>query len=85
MAVRDDKRTEEIKLRLTEREMLDVSRLAAVDDRSVAEFIVRLLRCSMYGSVVTRLAGLQGTVGADEGRRGAEAHLHSVSGGLGDR
>ena len=44
MAIRDDKRTEELKLRLTEREMLDVARLAAVDDRSVAEFITRLLR-----------------------------------------
>ena len=27
---RDDKRTEELKLRLTERELLDLSRLAAV-------------------------------------------------------
>lgn len=27
--IRDDKRTEEVKLRLTERELLDVSRLAA--------------------------------------------------------
>lgn len=68
MPVRDDKRTEEIKLRLTEREMLDVSRLATVDDRSVAEFIVRLLRASMYGSVATRLSGLQGPNSSDEGR-----------------
>lgn len=68
MAVRDDKRTEEIKLRLTEREMLDVSRLATVDDRSVAEYIVRLLRGAMYGSVATRLSGLQGPGSSDEAR-----------------
>jgi hypothetical protein len=66
--IRDDKRTEELKLRLTEREMLDVARLAAVDDRSVAEFITRLLRVSMYGSVQVRLSGLQGPARAGESR-----------------
>lgn len=68
MTIRDEKRTEELKLRLTERELLDVSRLAAVDDRSVAEFITRLLRASMYGSVATRLASLQGPDSPGEGR-----------------
>lgn len=66
--IRDDKRTEEVKLRLTERELLDVSRLAAVDDRTVAEFITKLLRCSMYGSVATRLGALQGPERAGAGR-----------------
>ena len=65
---RDEKRTEEIKLRLTEREFLDLSRLAAIDDRSTAEFVTRLLRASMYGSVQQRLAHLQGAPGAGEGR-----------------
>lgn len=66
MTVRDDKRTEELKLRLTERELLDISRLAAVDDRSVAEFVVRMLRASMYGSVATRLGALEGPGRAGE-------------------
>lgn len=66
--IRDDKRTEELKLRLTERELLDLSRLAAVDDRSVAEFVVRMLRASMYGSVATRLASLEGALRDGEGR-----------------
>lgn len=68
MTIRDDKRTEELKLRLTEREMLDVSRLAAIDERAVTEFIVKLLRASMYGSVAVRLASQQGPEGAGEGR-----------------
>ena len=66
--IRDDKRTEELKLRLTERELLDLSRLAAMDDRSVAEFVVRMLRASMYGSVATRLASLEGALRDGEGR-----------------
>lgn len=66
--IRDDKRTEELKLRLTEREMLDVSRLAAIDERAVTEYIVKLLRASMYGSVAVRLASHQGPDGAGEGR-----------------
>lgn len=65
---RDEKRTEEVKLRLTEREFLDVSRLAAIDDRSTSEFITRLLRVSMYGSVSVRLAHLQGPGKAGEGQ-----------------
>lgn len=68
MTVRDDKRTEEVKLRLTERELLDVSRMAAMDERSVAEYIVRLLRASMYGSLAVRVAALQGAGGSDEAR-----------------
>lgn len=66
--IRDDKRTEELKLRLTERELLDVCRLAALDERSVTEYIVRVLRQSMYGSLGARAAALQGPDGAGEGR-----------------
>lgn len=68
--IRDDKRTEEVKLRLTERELLDASRMAAIEERSVAEFITRLLRSSMYGSVAVRLGALQWTLRDDEGRSG---------------
>ena len=49
--VRDDKHTEELKLRLTEREMLDLSRLAARDERLTAEFARMVLRRFMYGIV----------------------------------
>ena len=66
-SIRDDKRTEELKLRLAEREMLDVARLAAIDERSTSEYIVRLLRASMYGSVVVRLQSQQGPDRAGEG------------------
>lgn len=64
----DDKRTEEVKLRLTERELIDASRLAAIDERSLTEFIVRALRLSMYGSMGVKGTALQGTVSPDEGR-----------------
>lgn len=66
--IRDDKRTEELKLRLTEREMLDLSRLAVLEERPVAEYVVRLLRWSMYGSLGVKAAALQGPVSPDEGR-----------------
>jgi len=68
--IRDDKRTEEVKLRLTERELLDASRMAAIEERSVAEFITRLLRSSMCGSVAVRLGALQGTLRGAQGRSG---------------
>lgn len=66
--IRDDKRTEEVKLRLTERELLDVSRLAALDERSITEYIVRELRRAMYGSIGVKAVGLQGPTGDGEGR-----------------
>jgi len=66
--IRDDKRTEELKLRLTERELLDVSRLAAMDERSVAEYVVKMLRCSMYGSLAVKLSALKGPMSHNEGR-----------------
>lgn len=47
----DVKRTEPVKLNLTEREFLDVSRIAALEDRSASEYIRTLLRLSLYGHV----------------------------------
>jgi hypothetical protein len=58
--IESSKRTEEVKLRLTERELLDISRVAAVEERAVAEVIVRMLRLSMYGSLACRAAALEG-------------------------
>lgn len=54
------KRTEIVKIRLTERELLDIHRLAAIDDRAVAEQIVRVLRAYMYGTLACRDVALQG-------------------------
>lgn len=65
--IRDDKRTEEIKVRLTERELLDIARLAALDDRSPAEFIHLQLRRFMYGSVAAKTCATEGLVRACEG------------------
>lgn len=56
-----EKRTEQIKLMLTERELLDASRLAAIEDRTLAEFIQLTLRVAMYGKVSRLSGGMQGT------------------------
>lgn len=56
---RDGKRTEVLKLNLTEREFIDLSRLAAVEQRPLGEYAARVLRGFMYGSVATRLAAVE--------------------------
>ena len=56
----EGKRTNEVKLRLTDRELLDLSRLAVLEDRPITEYVVRLLRWSMYGSLGVKAAALQG-------------------------
>lgn len=47
----DTKRTEQVKLNLTERELLDAARIAATEDRTLAEFIRLTLRVALYGKV----------------------------------
>lgn len=47
----DTKRTEQVKINLTERELLDAARIAATEDRTLAEFIRLTLRTAMYGKV----------------------------------
>lgn len=59
--VGNEKRTEQIKLTLTERELLDASRLAAIEDRSLSDFIRLTLRVAMYGKVSRLSGGMQGT------------------------
>lgn len=49
--INDSKHTEQVKLNLTERELLDASRCAAMEDRTLAEFIRLTLRAAMYGKV----------------------------------
>lgn len=62
----EGKRCNELKLRLTDRELADLARLSILEERPIAEYVVRLLRWSMYGSLGVKAAALQGPVGAGE-------------------
>lgn len=57
----DTKRTEQVKLNLTERELLDAARIAATEDRTLAEFIRLTLRTALYGKVSRLSSGGEGT------------------------
>jgi len=59
--VNDTKHTEQVKLTLTERELLDASRIAAAQDRSLADFIRLTLRVSMYGTIRHMDSDCEGT------------------------
>jgi hypothetical protein len=61
MAADDGKRTEMVCTKVTERMALDLLRDASIDDRSVSDFIYRLLRHHLYGSVSRREANNQAT------------------------
>ena len=66
MSTDEGKRCNELKLRLTDRELLDLSRLAVLEERPVTEYVVLLLRWSMYGSLGMKAAALQGPDRAGE-------------------
>ena len=61
----DSKRTEQVKINLTERELLDAARIAATEDRTLAEFIRLTLRTAMYGKV-SRLSSGQEVTDQDQ-------------------
>ena len=63
----EGKRCNEFKLRLTDRELLDLSRLSLLEERTPTEYVVRLLRWSMYGSLGVKAAALQGPTSTGEG------------------
>ena len=63
----DGKRCNELKLRLNDRELADLARLSILEERPIAEYVVRLLRWSMYGSLGVKAAALQGPVRPGEG------------------
>ena len=48
----DEKRTEVICTKLSERMALDLLRAAAAEDRSVSEFLYLLIRRDLYGRTV---------------------------------
>lgn len=49
--VTDDKRTEQIKILVSERMELDLHRAAAMADRAVADWIYQTLRKALYGEI----------------------------------
>ena len=64
----DRKHLNELKLRLTDREMLDLSRMAARDERLTAEFARMVLRRFMYGVCDGLRQDGNETMSPDEGR-----------------
>lgn len=62
------KRTEAIKLWLTEQELLDLTRLANKDDRKVGEMGRVILRRSMYGTIGAAESDIHGANSPDGGR-----------------
>jgi hypothetical protein len=51
MAADDRKRPNAMTLRLTDRELLDASRQAVIEDRTLADYVHFILRRSLYGSM----------------------------------
>lgn len=45
----DGKRSEQVCVKVTERMYIDLGRVAAHDERSVAEYIYKILRRELYG------------------------------------
>lgn len=57
----EGKRTEQIKLLVTERMALDLLHLASQDDRSISDYLFRQLSLQMYGSVARAKRKQEGT------------------------
>lgn len=68
MTIDDRKHTEPIKTWFTEREVLDLSKLAAREDRKLSELIRVIVRRHMYGHVGAQCEEATGAMSADEGR-----------------
>lgn len=64
----DGKREEVVKVRLTDRELLDLSRLAAIEDRKLADMAHYLIRVALYGRMSARGAAMEGPDRASEDR-----------------
>lgn len=50
----DGKRTEMACTKLTERMFIDLNRAAATDERSLSDYLYRLIRRDLYGRMVPR-------------------------------
>ena len=58
-----EKRTNEIRLRLTDSEYLDFSRMAALRSREIADHAHLVARTYLYGHIATYLKGIFSTAG----------------------
>lgn len=63
--VDDNKRTEALKVWLTERELLDLSRLAAREDRKVGEMARVIVRRYLYGNMTGESQEIHGAKSPD--------------------
>lgn len=68
MPADDTKRTEPVKAFFTERELLDLSRQAAREDRKVGELVRVMVRRSLYGSIGAEQIEIHGANGEERGR-----------------
>lgn len=66
MAADNTKRTNCVKVCFTDREYIDLNRVAALDGRSKADMAYVLVRRGMYGIVNAPLPGEEGTKGDNE-------------------
>ena len=64
----DNKHTEAVKMWLTEREFMDLSRMAGHTDRKPSEFARVILRRYMYGNMACCSDLINGASKAEEGR-----------------
>lgn len=68
MTIDDRKHSEPIKAWLTERELVDLTKLAAREDRKLSEMIRVIVRRHMYGHIGGSCDESMGASSADEGR-----------------
>ena len=65
----DRKRSNEVKIRLTDRELLALTRLAAMEDRPLGEMAWKVVRRVMFGIVPANEGGGDSSFSPDEGLR----------------
>lgn len=68
MTIDDRKHSEPIKAWFTERELVDLTKLAAREDRKLSELIRVIVRRHMYGNIGSACEESMGANSADEGR-----------------
>lgn len=69
MSVDDRKRENIVNLRVTDREFLELSRMAAAQDRKLAELVHYIVRAHLYGHVYPCCPDTEGAQSASEERR----------------
>jgi hypothetical protein len=67
----DDKRSEVISFKVTERMAVDLLHLAAADDRSMSDYLYGMVRRKLYGDVVRLEAVASQSTKHDEVNHGA--------------